>query len=223
MDKKFDMFEIYVLRNVLSVPADLAQWVRLGHYEVSLHYLLFEFVLTEQNLSLPTPANAPTPESIQLLRRKLAASRTLSKSLTREQDRNAAILRQLKAITSKDSEGSLAFLTQDTAARSLNVTPDSHALTSNTTFAMSQLPALKSLLAELRPRLASLKDVSTGIESAKDEMRQERREYIEQRTKSLLQRNGDAMADNATALPAKPLDPDEIHALEKVAQIFKPS
>ncbi len=40
VDKKFDMFEIYVLRNVLSVPADLAEWVQLKHYEVrcrSLH------------------------------------------------------------------------------------------------------------------------------------------------------------------------------------------
>jgi kinetochore protein Mis12/MTW1 len=35
VDKNFDKFEIYVLRNILSVPADLVSWVRLGHYEVS--------------------------------------------------------------------------------------------------------------------------------------------------------------------------------------------
>lgn len=34
VDKNFDKFEIYVLRNILSVPADLVNWVRLGHYEV---------------------------------------------------------------------------------------------------------------------------------------------------------------------------------------------
>lgn len=34
VDKNFDRFEIYVLRNILSVPADLVNWVRLGHYEV---------------------------------------------------------------------------------------------------------------------------------------------------------------------------------------------
>lgn len=38
VDKNFDKFEIYVLRNILSVPADLVNWVRLSHYEVrTLH------------------------------------------------------------------------------------------------------------------------------------------------------------------------------------------
>lgn len=35
VDRNFDKLEIYVLRNVLSVPADLIAWVRLKHYEVS--------------------------------------------------------------------------------------------------------------------------------------------------------------------------------------------
>ena len=34
VDKDFDKLEIYVLRNVLAVPEDVAGWVRLGHYEV---------------------------------------------------------------------------------------------------------------------------------------------------------------------------------------------
>jgi kinetochore protein Mis12/MTW1 len=34
VDKNFDKFEIYVLRNILSVPADLVNWIRLSHYEV---------------------------------------------------------------------------------------------------------------------------------------------------------------------------------------------
>jgi kinetochore protein Mis12/MTW1 len=34
VDKAFDKFEIYVLRNILTVPADLLSWVRLKHYEV---------------------------------------------------------------------------------------------------------------------------------------------------------------------------------------------
>ena len=45
VDKKFDMFEIYVLRNVLSVPADLAEWVRLKHYEVGCWSLLEPLML----------------------------------------------------------------------------------------------------------------------------------------------------------------------------------
>lgn len=34
VDKNFDKFEIYVLRNILSVPEELAGWIRLTHYEV---------------------------------------------------------------------------------------------------------------------------------------------------------------------------------------------
>ncbi len=34
VDKNFDKLEIYVLRNVLTVPEELVPWVRLAHYEV---------------------------------------------------------------------------------------------------------------------------------------------------------------------------------------------
>jgi len=34
VDKAFDKFEIYVLRNILTVPGDLLPYVRLKHYEV---------------------------------------------------------------------------------------------------------------------------------------------------------------------------------------------
>ncbi|MCJ1232717.1 hypothetical protein MMC14_000670 [Varicellaria rhodocarpa] len=33
VDKTFDRFEIYTLRNLLTVPDELAGWMRLGHYE----------------------------------------------------------------------------------------------------------------------------------------------------------------------------------------------
>lgn len=35
VDKNFDKLEIFVLRSILSVPEELAPWIRLGHYEVS--------------------------------------------------------------------------------------------------------------------------------------------------------------------------------------------
>ncbi len=174
-------------------------------------------------MAFATAEDAATVDSVQLLCRKLNASRTLSKSLTEEHNRNAAIIEQLKSLKSGTDERSLAFLTESTGAKNINVTADSRSLTTNTTFAMSQLPALKTLLAEIRQRLASLPDVGTTIESAKDEIRQERREYIEQRTKAYLERNGEMMADGASALPNTLLDRQEIQALEKVAQIFKPS
>lgn len=34
VDKTFDRFEIFTLRNILTVPDDLAGWMRLTHYEV---------------------------------------------------------------------------------------------------------------------------------------------------------------------------------------------
>ena len=34
VDKAFDKFEIYLLRNILTVPEDLLSWVKLKHYEV---------------------------------------------------------------------------------------------------------------------------------------------------------------------------------------------
>lgn len=34
VDKAFDKFEIYTLRNILTVPDELAGWIRLGHYDV---------------------------------------------------------------------------------------------------------------------------------------------------------------------------------------------
>ena len=207
VDKNFDKFEIYVLRNILSVPSSLTHWVRLKHYD---------------GVSFDVPHDAPTADSIHLLRRKLAASRTVSKSLMQEQARNESLLQQLRALNQPDTHGNLAFLTESVAAKTLNVSSSNQALTTNATFAMSQLPALKSLLAELRPRLAILKNASTGIESAKDEIRQERREYIEQRTQGLVDRNGGASED-AAALSGKPVDTDEIQALEKVAQIFNPT
>lgn len=42
VDKAFDKLEIYTLRNILTIPDDLAPWMRLGHYEVRcwLHRIL---------------------------------------------------------------------------------------------------------------------------------------------------------------------------------------
>lgn len=34
VDKAFDKFEIFVLRNIFRVPDDLMSWIRLKHYEV---------------------------------------------------------------------------------------------------------------------------------------------------------------------------------------------
>ena len=45
VDKAFDKFEIYVLRNIFTVPEELLPWVRLKHYEVSFVAFVCGFVL----------------------------------------------------------------------------------------------------------------------------------------------------------------------------------
>ena len=34
VDKDFDKLEIYVLRNILVIPDEVVNWIKLGHYEV---------------------------------------------------------------------------------------------------------------------------------------------------------------------------------------------
>jgi kinetochore protein Mis12/MTW1 len=208
VDKNFDRFEIYVLRNILAVPSDLTNWIKLQHY---------------QSISHQPSQDAPTPEMLDLQRRKLAASRLLSKQLQQEAARNEMILGQLRDLQNNQAAGNLAFLTQAAGSQALNVSADHQNLITNTTFTMSQLPALKALLAELRPKLASLKTISNNLDSAKAEIRQERREYIEQRTRAHIDRSGGSDADDASALPGQPLHADDIQAMEKVAQIFHPT
>jgi kinetochore protein Mis12/MTW1 len=207
VDKNFDKFEIYVLRNILSVPAELASWIQLQHYKA---------------IATQTSGDAPAAEAIQMQRRKLAASRLLSRQLMQEQARNEAVLQQLRALGDPQAEGNLAFLTQSAGAQALHVSPGRQSLATSATFATSQIPALKSLLAELRPKLSSLKELGTGLRTAKAEMQQDRRDYIEQRTRAHIDRYGGGNTD-ADALPNKSLDTDEIQAMEKVAQIFNPT
>ncbi|KAK5047734.1 hypothetical protein LTR84_006399 [Exophiala bonariae] len=195
VDKNFDKFEIYVLRNILSVPADLG-------------------------ISYPPPENGPTAESVQLLRQQLAASRAVSRALLEEQTRNEAILGQLRGIvgSTPGASNSLSFLT--TAAPLVQQT-----LTTNTNFVLSQLPAIRNLLNELRPKLAALREAKGLLQAdtAKEELRAERRQYIEQRTRMHLERNGQTLGEESAMVSGKRVDPEEVQALEKVASIFEPT
>ncbi|RVX70897.1 hypothetical protein B0A52_06054 [Exophiala mesophila] len=203
IDKNFDKFEIYVLRNILSVPADLVNWVRLTHYE---------------NVSYPPAQDAAKPEDIQQLRRKLAASRTVSRALLEEHQRNAILIRQLKDLAEGTERTNLSFLTNASMQAS-------QSLASNTSFVLSQMPALRSLLADLRPKLAALHASRAKIEpsSAKDEIRQDRRGYIEQRTRAHLERHGQGMGSDDPVVGGRRVDPEEVQALEKAASIFDPT
>ncbi|KAL4915503.1 Mis12 protein-domain-containing protein [Aspergillus aurantiobrunneus] len=229
VDKAFDKFEIFVLRNIFRVPEDLMRWIRLKHYE---------------NISLNPSPEAPTVETILALRQKLQETKKLNRALKQETARNEVMISQLKAILSatqtsdagNDTKGEgeptvapagkrdldLSFLTSSPAAQQLRVgvatgpntqhTP----LTTNTTFILSQLPALQALLKDLRPKLATLP--KSNLENGKESKADERREYIESRIRLHLERSGQLPVgnDGNTAVTGGKMDISEAQALEAV-------
>lgn len=207
LDRNFDKLELYALTNLFSVHADLVSWIRLRHYE---------------GVTYPLPQNAPSPEAIQLLRRKVTASRNVSRLLTTEHDRNEVVLAQLNGMLNPkaedDSMPNLSFLENSSSQNSFS---GQEPLTTSTKFALSQMPALKTTLAELKAKLATLQEVDLSSTSIKDERREERREYIEQRTKLHIDKNNQP-GSSSGLFSGKHTDPSEIEALEKAANLFNP-
>ncbi|TKA75712.1 hypothetical protein B0A49_03910 [Cryomyces minteri] len=222
VDKNFDKLEIYVLRNVLAVPEDLTSWIRLDHYK---------------NLDFtPQKADDPTLESIQLLRRKVQETEKLQVALQAEAVRNEALIQQLQLLISgsastafktepsssptKDSMSAqpsapFAFLTSTHAAKTLGIstTTAHNPLTQNTTFALAQLPALRNLLASLRPKLTALPDAPVEDEET---IAGERRAYIESQTRRHLERRGvDLNAEGSVGLGRR-IGPEEVRAIEAI-------
>ncbi|KAL8972700.1 MAG: hypothetical protein Q9197_002660 [Variospora fuerteventurae] len=189
VDKTFDKFEIYTLRNILTVPDELAPWMRLGHYE---------------GLTLPLASNAPTPESILALRRKVQETRKLNLALRNTHTSNATTITQLKSVLSSSQSTSrvspelatinpsLAFLTSHPSANALNLslaksakTSTESPLTNQAQFFISQLPALRQVLSELKPRLKSLPEKMGDVDW--ESRREERRAYIEGRVRKVVE------------------------------------
>ncbi|EFE44756.1 hypothetical protein TRV_00428 [Trichophyton verrucosum HKI 0517] len=230
VDKAFDKFEIYVLRNVLTVPEDLTGWIRLSHHE---------------GLSLePAREGAPTEESLTLQRQRLRETKKLNRMLTHECARNDAVLSQLRsmvatvkqnhdgATVSVGANGSadmqlpnLSFLLSDPRAKKLRMGdggagPSHTPLTTNTTFILSQLPALRAVLTQLRTKLQTLPK-SVG-EMDLDQKKGERREYINSRAKLHLERtSGTGESEHGHGvIRGKRINPEEVQALEGVATTF---
>jgi kinetochore protein Mis12/MTW1 len=183
IDKNFDKLEVYALRNILSVPPEVRDWVRLSHY---------------QGLNFTLDADAPNSESITLQTRKLREVGKLHSLLLAETARNEATISSIKALLSKtvpkaepteDSESAhptFAFL-QDKGDLTGDV---SHPISTTTSFALSQLPALKSLLQSLKPRLDELandggKEGLVGEEEKS--WKRERLEFVEREARRHLE------------------------------------
>ncbi|CAL3965075.1 hypothetical protein PZA11_002092 [Diplocarpon coronariae] len=183
IDKNFDRLEIYALRNILSVPPEVRDWVRLSHYE---------------GLSFVQDKDAPSAESVKLQRRRLRETQKLRALLMAEKARNEATLTTLRALLShqapKREPGAaveptypaLAFL-QDRGGLMGDV---KQPVTTTTSFTLSQLPALSSLLERLGPRLAEMKQGGgkQGMVGEEEKSwRRERLEFVEKETKRHLE------------------------------------
>lgn len=235
VDRNFDKLEIYVLRSVLSVPGELVPWVRLGHYEGLKLSSKMNGMERDGEKSL---------EGIRRLRRKVQETRRLQTALRRQVERNEVLLGQLRGLIASSPEGvkaeemsaqetmgAYAFLTHTPSVQALGMSPistftlpannaqsKSRRLTTNTSFTLSQLPALKALLAELRPKLASVLDMSVAApESA---AARERRLYLENQTRRALERSGVAIGEGGGSAegPGRRVGSEELAALEGIVE-----
>ncbi|KAI1090851.1 Mis12 protein-domain-containing protein [Rostrohypoxylon terebratum] len=217
IDRNFDKFEIYVLRNILCVrELDVMNWMRLSHYDG----LDFSSI-TSNN----TQSNAPTLDTINHLRRKLRESMRLNALLTAERARNEALLSDLRSLvglspppvkTEKPSpsqpqpeaqpqpqpplpsKSPFAFLHDK---GSLTDGGSEAPLSTTTAFTLSQMQALRALSTSLRNLTPDLcpppsssnpnpdaMDVDDETKSAERKTwRRERLEYVEGATRRYLE------------------------------------
>ncbi|KIH91850.1 kinetochore protein Mis12/MTW1 [Sporothrix brasiliensis 5110] len=216
IDRNFDKFELYTMRNILCVKPEDRDWMRLAHYE---------------GLDFATAAEggagdgAADDASIAHLHRRLQASLKLGHLLHVEAQRNETMLARLRTLagtgrgpaadqeqgadpslsaSSASSGASLAFLLD---RGPLTESDAAQPLTTTTAFALSQLPALRKLSSELRQKAPGLAAAvalddeeekagggggggggSSGRAGDSKSWRRERLEYIEGSTRKHLER-----------------------------------
>lgn len=208
VDKDFDKFEIYTLRNILAVgheEEELAGWVQLDHYN---------------NLELSSSKDAPTPEQVQMQRRKLQETTKLSNMLKAEEARNAAVLSKLHSLldpNSKQEDGSpspFAFLsTLQTTQKNSTNQPSNQ----NVQYAISQLPALRQLLSDLK---GSLQTIPNSRHVDENSISSKRAQYVESQSRRALRRKG-IDSENALSTDAasrRKIGRDEVEGIEAVVQ-----
>lgn len=203
IDRNFDKMEVFALRSCLRVEEGVRDWVRLRHYD---------------GLKLePRGEDEATVESVMLLRGKVQESMRLHRLLEAEVARNSRLIDELRAVTSmagtktemqkevkkedvgeekeQNSKASLAFLSQ---TGDLNQSSKTTPLTTTTHFALSQLPAMRALVSDLRPQLSALStppppsdpnlatEGSASSVAQQESWRQQRIRHVETLTKRFL-------------------------------------
>ncbi|KAF8437849.1 Mis12 protein-domain-containing protein [Terfezia claveryi] len=183
IDKNFDKFEIYALRNVLTVPDGLVGWVKLPHHKgYDFKPRPTDAPLLTATAPPATPAAAPAPnegyawyhpthptnDTFTRLREKLIASHYLNQTLKTEVSSNAALISKLKSALANTSptdtapSASLSFLTTSTPTTL-------HPLPTTAEFIALQISSIRSLLATLPPKLTTSSDSLTSPTSDDDE------------------------------------------------------
>ena len=203
VDKDFDKFEIYTLRNILAVghkEENLAPWVQLDHYK---------------NLDLRRSDDAPTPEQVQLQRRKLQETTKLNAMLKAEEARNTAMLSRLQSVLGTHTS-QFTFLTSSSYV-SKNST--SEPLHQNVQYALSQLPALRQLLPQLKESLQTLPNARQA-HNDENSVEGKRRQYLETQSRRALERKGIDPEDpsKAAAGVGRRIGRDEVEGMEAVVQ-----
>jgi len=152
--------------------------------------------LSLQNLPLSLHPTAPTLESLLALRVRLHETRKINLALRATRTQNTALLSSLTSLLSPPPNStfpetpSIAFLTHHLSAAILGLTftpPSSTSakpLTTHAAFALSQLPALREKLQELRPKLKILPEAGARVDW--EGKREDRRRYIEGRVKRVF-------------------------------------
>ncbi|KAI0435106.1 Mis12 protein-domain-containing protein [Xylaria sp. FL1042] len=123
IDRNFDKFELYVLRNIFTVrPPELCNWIRLSHYD-GLDFSSSSSARRHNsnnndgnNANNNVPADTPTIESITALRSRLRESMRLNALLTAERARNDALLEDLRRIVGDSTSAALPQVKAESAS-----------------------------------------------------------------------------------------------------------
>lgn len=194
-------------------------------------------------MNFKLPADAPTIETIRLQRAKVQEAQRLNRLLTAESSKNTAIINRLRSLRGlpPKAAGSSEPSTNDTTypvfahlenkADLTDGTGDTP-LSTNAAFVLSQLPALKSLLAELKPQerlLAEREKADPNIAEGQGEKswRKQRVEYIETQTRRHLEKvvglelgkNGE-VGDGEWQAEGRKLAKGEVQDLEKMVEMI---
>ncbi|KAI9741798.1 MAG: hypothetical protein M1834_000184 [Cirrosporium novae-zelandiae] len=213
LDKNFDRFELYCLNNIFKIPPELGGWVKLKHYEGLTPPPPPPQTEDPSNTTTATSSSQhqqPTPQSLTHLRRKLRETQKLHSALTAESTRNAALISSLHSLLlgGGGAATTTTITTSPTQKKSHSPSPpnpnptqettptptlsflnstNTNNLTTQTHFLLTQLPALQALLSTLRPTLSTLPRAVEDVDW-KGSKAEERRRYIEGRTRRHLRR-----------------------------------